>query len=103
MYQYKTCNVHSGNNIDKYIGESKINEMAADGWRLIQIIQPPNSTNNRWVTGVFEKEGMPAVGRAPDIADKPPEPKDAPGIPMVSAEEQTYPKKRLGRPPKVSE
>jgi hypothetical protein len=56
MKVYKTVNVNRGNLKDKFVDENKINDMAKEGWTLVNITVPPNAENNKHVIGVFVRD-----------------------------------------------
>jgi hypothetical protein len=82
MKLYKTINIAGANPTNRYIDEDKINEMAKDGWVLVNVQAPPNAINNRWITGIFVKDAMLQPVKEP-VVDQP--------------------KRGPGRPPKVAE
>ena len=61
MLVYKCVNVFGGNLTDKYVDANKVNDMAKDNWKLIAITAPPNSQNNRWVSGTFVRDEATAA------------------------------------------
>lgn len=87
MKVYKIVNLNGGNLKDRFIAESKINDVAKEGWTLINITTPPNSENNKWVTGVFVRDFVPV--QAPKETEE--------NVPVES------PKRGPGRPPRVVE
>lgn len=86
MLVYKVINVFGGNVTDRYIDAGKINDMAKENWKLVNITTPPNSHNNRFVCGTFVREEAYVVKNTASV-DK----------------NTTVEKKPVGRPPKVQE
>lgn len=89
MKIYHTANIGGANPTDRWIDENKINELAKDGWVLINVQTPPNSINNRWVTGIFVKDAM-----LQPVAET---------TKIDAVVEKSEPKRGPGRPPKVAE
>jgi len=56
MKVYKTVNICRRNLTDKFVSEDAINEMAKDGWTLMNITVPPVANNNFYVIGVFVRD-----------------------------------------------
>jgi hypothetical protein len=81
MLVYKSVNVFGGNVTDRYVDASKINAMAAEGWKLIAITAPPNSHNNRYVCGTFVREEATVAKTATVETPAPVEQKRMPGRP----------------------
>ena len=82
MLVYKTFNVYGANVTDRFIDMDKINAVAAEGWKLINITVPPSGHNNRYVCGVFVRDESASVKTVSDDA------------PLAA------PKRLPGRPPK---
>jgi hypothetical protein len=56
MLEYKTVNVCGRNLTDRFVDANKINDMAKDGWKLVNITVPPVANNNFYVCGTFVRE-----------------------------------------------
>lgn len=66
---YKVVNIGGNNLMDRFIDENKINAMAKDGWKLVNITVPPAAQNNRFVCGTFAKDESPRFdAKVPDKA-----------------------------------
>jgi hypothetical protein len=95
MLVYKVVNVFGGNVTDRYIDAGKINEMAKDNWKLVNITTPPNSHNNRFVCGTFVRDEAVGAKDATTVVKN-----TASVVKNATVEE---PKRGPGRPPKVQE